>query len=85
MKRLAAKLKRSSALDRYIIFCFAVMIIFTVAELVLASATGQNHDTLTTCLFGCFGGELVLCAVIKRFKLKRGDGDSGTDEGGDAG
>jgi uncharacterized membrane protein YdjX (TVP38/TMEM64 family) len=65
------KKKRFPALDKYIIFSFSVMIIYTIVEFVVSSITGISHDTLTTCLYGAFGGELLLCAMIKRLKLRR--------------
>lgn len=58
-------------LDKYIIFSFAVMLLYTVVEFIFSTITGISHDTLTTCLFGAFGGELLLCAMIKRLKLRR--------------
>lgn len=58
-------------LDKYIIFSFGVMLFYTVVEFIFSTITGISHDTLTTCLFGAFGGELLLCAMIKRLKLRR--------------
>ena len=60
-------------LDKYIVFSFGVMILYSIAEFIVSSFTGIAHDTLTTCLYGAFGGELLLCAVIKKFKLKRNE------------
>lgn len=65
--------KRLPDLDKYILFSFAVMLVYTVSELVLSTITGISHDTLTTCLFAAFGGELLMCAMIKRLKLRRND------------
>ena len=65
------KRKQLPDLDKYIIFSFAVMIVYTVFEFVFSTITGVSHDTLTTCLYGCYGGELLMCAMIKRLKLKR--------------
>lgn len=59
-------------LDKYIIFSFAVMLIYTIFEFIFSTITGVSHDTLTTCLYSAFGGELLMCALIKRLKLKRG-------------
>ena len=66
------KNKKLGDLDKYIIFSFTVMILYTIFEFVFSTITGVSHDTLTTCLDGAFGGELLMCALIKRFKLKRG-------------
>ena len=65
------KRKQLPDLDKYIIFSFVVMLVYTVSELVLSTITGISHDTLTTCLFAAFGGELLMCAMIKRLKLRR--------------
>jgi hypothetical protein len=65
--------KRIPALDKYCIFSFAVLILYTIVEQVISSITGITHDVLTTCLFGVFGGELLLLAMIKRLKLKKED------------
>jgi preprotein translocase subunit SecY len=65
------KRKQLPDLDKYIIFSFAVMLLYTIIEFITSSITGVSHDTLTTCLFGAFGGELLLCAMIKRLKLRR--------------
>ena len=65
------KLKRLPDLDKYIIFSFVVMLVYTISELVLSTITGVSHDTLTTCIFAAFGGELLMCAMIKRLKLRR--------------
>ena len=50
------KRKQLPDLDKYIIFSFVVMLVYTVSELVLSTITGISHDTLTTCIFAAFGG-----------------------------
>lgn len=65
--------KAMPSLTRFIVFSFAVILTYTVVELVLSSTTGINHDTLTTCLYACFSGEVLSCALIKVFKLKEED------------
>ncbi len=65
------KRKQLPDLDKYIIFSFAVMIVYTIFEFVFSTITGISHDTLTTCLYAAFGGELLMCAMIKRLKLRR--------------
>lgn len=61
--------KAMPSLTRFIVFSFAVILIYTVAEFF----TKTSHDTLTTCLYACFGGEVLSCALIKVFKLKEED------------
>jgi hypothetical protein len=65
-----------SALDKYVIFSIAILLIFCIAEFITSSITGQTHDTLTTCFFACFGGEILSCALIKIFKLKGENGNA---------
>ena len=50
------KRKQLPDLDKYLIFSFVVMLVYTVSELVLSTITGISHDTLTTCIFAAFGG-----------------------------
>ena len=59
-----------SSLTIYVIFSILAVIIYTIVEQVISSITGVHHDTLTTCFYGVFGGELLCCALIKIFKLK---------------
>lgn len=69
--------KKVSALDKYVVFSISILVAFCIAEMIVSSVTGQTHDTLTTCFFACFGGEILSCALIKIFKLK-GE-DNGTE------
>ena len=61
--------KNMPSLTKFIVFSFAVILIYTVAEFF----SPTPHDTLTACLYGCFGGEVLACALIKVFKLKEED------------
>ena len=72
----AEEKKLNHALDRYIIFSFACIIIYTVVSFILVIKTGMTLDVLTTCVFTFFGGEILACAMIKRFKLKEDNGGS---------
>ena len=69
------------SLDKYVVFSICVMLVYTVVELVLSSLTGLNHDTLTSCLYAAFGGEIFSCALIKIFKLKGEKNEQGTECG----
>lgn len=71
LQKLRIKSKKLNDLDKYIIFSFGVMIVYSIVEFIVSTISGISHDTLTTCLYGAFGGELLLCALIKRFKLRR--------------
>ena len=58
-------------LTKYVIFSIAFVILYTVAEFIVSTITGVHHDTLTVAVYGFFGGEIVLCGMIKIFKLRR--------------
>lgn len=83
LKRLQNKLikrnnppeaKKLSAIDKYVIFSFTNIIIFTVIALVYQFMTDNElSSTLIMSFFGVFGGELLMLCMIKRLKLKKGD------------
>lgn len=58
------------SLTLYVVFSILVLLVYTIVEQILATVTGINHDTLTTCIYAAFGGEILACALIKIFKLK---------------
>ena len=70
MRKVIEQKYKVHSLTLYVIFSIVVLIIYTIIELILASTTQINHDTLTTCFFACFGGEVLMCGLIKIFKLK---------------
>ncbi len=69
-------IKQIPSLTKYVIFSIALLLIYMVVEFSFSVITGTSHDTLTTCVFACFGGEILSCALIKIFKLK-GDNTNG--------
>ena len=71
-----SKPKGLSALDKYVIFSFVMIIIFTVVALVYQFSTDNElSSTLIMSFYGVFGGELLMLAMIKRLKLKKGNND----------
>mgnify|MGYP003298041274 FL=1 len=71
MKKIIEKLKNISSLGVYVTFSIIVLIIYTIVSQYLAvNHNGLSLDTLTTCVFGFFGGEVVTCGLIKIFKLR---------------
>ena len=63
--------KKLSALDKYAIFSFSNIIIFTIIALVYQFLTNEElSSTLIMSFFGVFGGELLMLCMIKRLKLK---------------
>lgn len=78
-RRRQRKKKKMKGLDKYVIFCFVSLIIYTISQTIVTIRTGVESSTLTTCFFSVFGGEVLLCALIKRLKLKNED-NSGESE-----
>ena len=62
-----------NSLTLYVIFSIAVIIIYTIVEMIISTRYQVSHDTLTTCFYSVFGGEILCCALIKIFKLKNKD------------
>ena len=58
-------------LTKYVVFSIAFVILYTLAEFIVSTATGIHHEVLTGCVYGFFAGEIVLCGMIKIFKLRR--------------
>ena len=63
-------MKKLNGLDKYVIFSISVLLIYTIVEMIISTVSGISHDTVTTALYACFGGEILSCALIKIFKLK---------------
>lgn len=63
-------MKKKSKLGKFVIFSIVMCILYTIAEFIFSTITGISHDTLTTCFYSVFGGEMLSCALIKIFKLK---------------
>ena len=62
--------KKAHALDKYIIFCLVVLVLYTIAHTVIFALTGQEAKVLDTLVFSAFSGEMLYCFLIKRFKIK---------------
>ena len=61
--------KTIPSLTKFIIFSFAMLILFTIVVMVLEWLGVEVSDTLITCFYASFGGEVLMCALIKIFKL----------------
>lgn len=71
LKSILHSRKKMSGLDKYIIFSFTSIIIYTIIEHILVIKTGIILDLLTSLFYGVFGGEILMCALIKKLKLKQ--------------
>lgn len=70
ISKIKSKFKNISALDVYVTFSILSLVIYTIISQLLAINYSVILDTLTTCFFGFFGGEIVTCGLIKIFKLR---------------
>ena len=70
MKKKRLNIRKPKALDVYVAFSILSLIVYTIISQIIAIRTNMTLDTLTTCFFGFFGGEIVTCGLIKIFKLR---------------
>ena len=83
MRRASRRTKKKiSALDKYLIFCIVFFVLYSITELILSCTCNIAHDTLTDAVKWFCGGEVFLCAMIKRLKLKQGENTAENNEGG---
>ena len=59
------------SLTRYVVFSISCLVIYTITALIFLWLEKPLDEALTTGVFGFFGGEIVMCGLIKLFKLKR--------------
>jgi len=62
--------KKVNTLDKYVIFCFVVLIVYTIAHTIIFYKTGVEATVLTMAVYTLFGEELLLLFLIKRHKLQ---------------
>ena len=67
---MARKRKEFHALTAYVVMSITITLIYTIAEFIISTITGISHDVLTGCVYAFFAGEVVICGLIKIFKLK---------------
>ena len=70
IQKIKSKFKNIKALDIYVTFSILSLVVYTIISQLLAIYYSVILDTLTTCFFGFFGGEIVTCGLIKIFKLR---------------
>ena len=76
--RFTTKLKKMD-LSVYVFFSIACLLAYTVTGLVFTALGRDVNDTLTSCFFATFGGEILSCALIKIFKLRESNNDEGRE------
>ena len=57
---------------KFIIVSFAIVVLYTITAIVFQAITHEEiSPTLTGCVFGFFGGEVLDCTILKVFKIKK--------------
>lgn len=59
------------SLTRYVVFSISCLVIYTITALVFLWLEKPLDEALTAGVFGFFGGEIVMCGLIKLFKIKK--------------
>lgn len=66
----AKRSKVTRSLTRYVVFSITCLVIYTIISMTFLWMDKPLDPELTTGVFGFFGGEIVMCGLIKLFKLK---------------
>ena len=66
-------------LSVYVFFSILCLLAYTVTGLIFTACDKSLSDTLTSCFFATFGGEILSCALIKIFKLRESNNDEGRE------
>lgn len=59
---------------KFVVFCIAFLVLYTIASLIIFYKTGYEASTLTNMVFTVFGVELVSC-MVKAIINGRGKGN----------
>ena len=65
----------------YVVFCIKMLLLFTVITIILSIFQIVIPDTLISCFFAAFGGEFLVCGLIKIFKIRQKDAENIIPEG----
>ena len=69
--KIIKKRQKKHDLDKYLQFCFGVLLVYTIAHSIIFYITGQEASTLSVLVFGVFGtSEPIICGLIKIYKLR---------------
>lgn len=59
---------------KFIIISFLMVTIYAIVAIIFQAVFHEEiSPTVTTCYMAAWGGEPLLCAVIKIFKIRRGE------------
>lgn len=81
--KIVKKRQKKHDLDKYLKFCFGVLLAYTIAHSIIFYITGQEASTLSMLVFGVFGtSEPIICGLIKIYKLRNEKEDKKDPEEG---
>lgn len=63
--------KVTRSLTRYVVFSITCLVIYTIVALIFLWFEKPLDAEVSTGVYGFFGGEIVMCGLIKLFKLKK--------------
>ncbi len=70
MTKIKQSLSNAKDLTKYVVFSISFVVLYTITEFIVSTITNVSHETLTTCVYGFFAGEVCVAGLIKIFKLK---------------
>lgn len=62
-------MKKLKTLDKYIIFSFTVVLIYTAVHITAFYLYQVEMHEIAGLVYGLFGGEVLICALLKKLKL----------------
>lgn len=73
---ITKKKHKVKSLTKFVVFSLGMVIVFTITMIIVFCRFQMLPDTLVSCFFAVFGGEVLSCALIKIFRLKSDDTES---------
>lgn len=61
--------KKLPSLTKYVVFSISFTIAYTITAIILCCFGIVLPDMLTKCVYGFFAGEVVVCGLVKIFKI----------------
>lgn len=68
--------KKLNTIDKILIFCTAMLLIFTITMIVIFCIYQSVPDTLIGAFFGAFSVETINTVMLYKQKKRRGDNES---------
>ena len=69
------KKSNNRSLTLYVVFSISIAVVYSIVEFIFSTITGVSHDTLTTCVYAFFTGEIVTTGLIRIFKFRENNNE----------